>query len=86
MGTAIRTSAKAVAVFLAGLLSLACGLLALASSDLFLTGVALLMVLALALAVLSWKESGLRGATLAGLGMTLSAGGFALVFLRLSAT
>jgi hypothetical protein len=85
-------SGKAVAAFLAGLSSVACGLLTLASgSDLFLLGVVLFGALALGLEISSRIEikrspSTLRGKALAGWGMGLPAGGFALGFLVLPAT
>ncbi len=89
MGTTTRTSGKAMAAFYAGLLSAACGLLALASrSDLFLLGVVLSAALAFALGVRSWVEihraaGALEGKSLAGWGMGIPAGGFALAFLVL---
>jgi hypothetical protein len=92
MGAASRTSGQAAAALLAGLLSVACGVLALASeSDLFLLGVVLCWLLALVLGVWSWVAIGrasgrLRGKTLAGWGMGAPLVGFGLGFLLLPAT
>jgi len=92
MATAIPTSGKAVAAFLAGLLSVACGLLALSSrSDLFLAGVPLFWLLALVLGILSRGEirraaGRLDGKSLAGWGMGIPTVGFTLGFLLLPAT
>ena len=92
MGTPIRTSGKAVAAFLAGLLSVACGFLAIARrSDLFLVGVVLSSGLAIVLGVRSWVEVGrnpgsLRGKAFAGWGATIPLVGLALGFLLVPAT
>jgi len=91
MGTPSRTSRKAVAAFVSGLLSVACGLLAVLSEhDLFLGGIVLFVVAAL---LLGWRgivEVGRAPATLTGKGlaawgMALPPAGLALGFLLLPA-
>src|SRR5687768_4824835 len=90
MATTTPVSGKAAAC-LAGLLSVACGLLALASrSDLFLVGVVLFSVLALVLGAWRWLEikrasGGLRGQAFVAWGIGIPAGGLALGFLLLPA-
>jgi hypothetical protein len=92
MSAAARANGKAVAAFLAGWLSLACGLLALRpASDPFLLGVVLFWALALLLGLRSRAEikrarGRLRGRALAGWGMGLPAGGLVLGGLLLPAT
>ena len=92
MGAASRTSLQAIASLLMGLLSIACGFLALASqSDLFLLGVVLFWLLAILFGLRSWvavrrSSGGLRGKGLAGWGMGAPLIGFGLGFLLLPVT
>lgn len=92
METAAPTSGKAVAAFLAGVTSVVCGVLTLATrSDWFLVGIILFWLLAIVLGVRSRAEirradDQLNGKTLAGWGMGVPAVGFALGFLLLPAT
>lgn len=92
METANPTSNKAAATFLAGLLAVACGVLALTSrSDLFLAGILLFWLLAILLGVRTRGEirradGRLEGSALALGGMCLPAVGFVLGFLLLPAT
>jgi hypothetical protein len=89
MGTTTRTSGKAVASFLAGVLSLACGVFALTTeSDLFLAGIVLFLALAVGLGCWAWIEDGrssgmLTGRSLAGWGIALPVVGCGLGFLLL---
>ena len=91
MRPAIRTSRTAVAAFLSALLSVACGVLVLASDfDLFLAGVVLFAVLAIVLGIIAWIQvkrasDRLRGKALAGWAIGLPAGGVALGFLLVPA-
>jgi hypothetical protein len=92
MSVRTRTSGKAVAAFLAGISSVACGVFALASaSDLFLVGIPLFMLLALVLGWRAWIEVGrsagaLSGKALAGWGTAIPVVGVGLGFLLLPAT
>jgi hypothetical protein len=92
MDAAIRTSGAAAAALLMGVLSLACGLLAVATRfDLFLIGVVVFGILTFVLGIRGWRAvnrapAALRGKALAVWGMLIPAGGFALGFLLLPAT
>ncbi len=87
-----RTSVKAVGALLAGVVSVGCGLLALASaSDLFLVGIPFFMLLALVLGWRAWVEvarsgGAVSGKALAGWGMAIPFVGVGLGFLLLPAT
>ena len=92
MSPTVRTSGKAVSTLFAGLLSVACGILAVASRyDFFLVGVVVFWLLAFVLGVWSWIEikrssGGLRGKGLAGWGMGAPVAGFALGFFLMPVT
>ncbi len=92
MGAPIRTSLAAAAALLTGMASLACGLLALVTQfDQFLIGVVVFGVLTFVLGIYGWvavkrSPAAIRGRALAGWGMVIPTGGFALGFLLLPAT
>lgn len=92
MVTVTRTSTTAVLALIAGVASLCCGILVLASkSDSYLIGIVLSGALALVLGVYSrikiWRSNGrLRGKGFATWGMGMPLGGFALGFLLLPGT
>jgi hypothetical protein len=87
-----RTSGKAVLGLVSGLLSFACGFLALTSGlDPFLLGVVLFGGSALVLGFRGWAEikrapDRLRGKGVAGWGLGVATAGFVLGFLLLPAT
>jgi len=86
METAIRTSRMAAAALFMGVLSLACGVLAVATRfDLFLIGVVVFGILTFVLGIRGWiavkrSPATLRGKALAVWGMLIPIGGFALGF------
>jgi len=87
-----RSSGKAVGAFFMGLLSVACGFLALVSeSDVLLLGVVLFWVLALVLGICGLREikrsvGGLCGKGFAAWGIGIAPTGLVLGFLLLPAT
>ena len=91
MAADVRTSPKAAAALLFGLLSLGCGLLVLLGApDFLLLGVPLFFGLAIPTGVLGGREvkrshGQLRGKALAGWGIGLPVGGVCLGFLLLPA-
>jgi hypothetical protein len=91
MASLNRISAKAAASFGAGILSLVCGFLAVASSsDLFLIGVPAFFVAAVILGMLGRRDirrapANLRGKALAAWGMAIPVGGIGLGFFLLPA-
>ena len=91
MDTTTGTSSKAMAGFLAGVLSLACGVLVLITqSDWFLVGIVVFLALAVVLGWRAWVEDGpssgiLTGRSLAGWGMALPIAGCGLGFILLPA-
>jgi hypothetical protein len=92
METATPTSGKARVAFVAGLLSVLCGVVALVGSeDWLLAGVPLFWLLALILGIwgladISRAAGGLGGSGVACSGMGLPVAGFAFGFLLLPAT
>lgn len=92
MGAPIRTSRAAAAALVTGVSSLACGTLAVVTRfDQFLIGVVVFGVLTFVLGIYGWiavkrSPAALRGKALAGWGMAIPTGGFALGFLLLPAT
>jgi uncharacterized membrane protein HdeD (DUF308 family) len=92
MDAAIRTSRAAATALVMGVLSLACGLLAVVTRfDEFLIGVVAFGVLTFVQGIRGWRAvkrspASLRGKGLAMWGMAIPVGGFALGFLLLPAT
>jgi uncharacterized membrane protein HdeD (DUF308 family) len=92
MGASVRTSRAATAAFVMGVLSLLCGVLAVATRfDLFLIGVVVFGILTFVLGIRGWmavkrSPAALHGKALAVWGMLIPVGGFALGFLLLPVT
>jgi uncharacterized membrane protein HdeD (DUF308 family) len=92
MGAVIRTSSAAAAAFIMGVLSLLCGVLAVATRfDQFLIGVVVFGILTFVLGIRGWmavkrSPAALRGKALAFWGMLILIGGFALGFMLLPVT
>ncbi|HBI46555.1 MAG TPA: hypothetical protein DDY78_27430 [Planctomycetales bacterium] len=86
MDAPIRTSWAAATALVTGVLSLACGVLAVVTRfDLFLIGVVVFGILTFALGIRGWmavkrSPAVLRGKALAVWGMLIPVGGFALGF------